>query len=117
MSVPAYPEYKDSGVPWLGDVPRHWEVLPVKAVATYNDDVLGEATDPELEIDYIEISDVDEIAGVKATAALTFSASPTRARRLVRSGDILLSTVRTYLRAIAPVLSVVRTFGAVRGVD
>jgi type I restriction enzyme S subunit len=21
-----YPEYKDSGVPWLGDVPAHWEV-------------------------------------------------------------------------------------------
>ncbi len=22
-----YPEYKDSGVPWLGDVPEHWEVI------------------------------------------------------------------------------------------
>ena len=22
-----YPKYKDSGVPWLGDVPEHWEVL------------------------------------------------------------------------------------------
>jgi type I restriction enzyme S subunit len=22
----AYPEYKDSGVEWLGDVPEHWEV-------------------------------------------------------------------------------------------
>lgn len=21
-----YPEYKDSGVPWLGEVPKHWEV-------------------------------------------------------------------------------------------
>lgn len=26
MSFPAYPEYKDSGVPWLGAVPRRWEV-------------------------------------------------------------------------------------------
>jgi type I restriction enzyme S subunit len=23
-----YPAYKDSGVPWLGKVPEHWEVLP-----------------------------------------------------------------------------------------
>jgi len=23
-----YPAYKDSGVPWLGQVPAHWEVLP-----------------------------------------------------------------------------------------
>ena len=22
-----YPDYKDSGVPWLGEVPEHWEVL------------------------------------------------------------------------------------------
>jgi type I restriction enzyme S subunit len=94
---------KDSGVPWLGEVPAHWEVLPVKAVATYNDEVLDEATEPDLEIDYIEISDVDEIAGVKAATHLTFAASPSRARRLIRSGDILVSTVRTYLRAIAPV--------------
>lgn len=26
MSFPAYPEYKDSGVAWLGEVPRHWDV-------------------------------------------------------------------------------------------
>lgn len=24
MSFPRYPEYKDSGVEWLGEVPRHW---------------------------------------------------------------------------------------------
>ena len=26
----AYPAYKDSGVEWLGEVPEHWEVLPLK---------------------------------------------------------------------------------------
>jgi type I restriction enzyme S subunit len=26
MSFPRYPEYKDSGVEWLGSVPAHWEV-------------------------------------------------------------------------------------------
>ena len=29
-----YPAYEDSGVPWLGEVPAHWEVLPLCAVAT-----------------------------------------------------------------------------------
>ncbi len=24
-----YPAYKDSGVPWLGEVPAHWEVVPL----------------------------------------------------------------------------------------
>ena len=26
-----YPAYKDSGVPWLGQVPEHWQVLPGRA--------------------------------------------------------------------------------------
>ncbi len=30
MSFPRYPEYKDSGVEWLGEVPAHWEVVPMK---------------------------------------------------------------------------------------
>ncbi|WP_051530382.1 restriction endonuclease subunit S [Halomonas halodenitrificans] len=31
MSFPQYPEYKDSGVEWLGEVPAHWDVTPVRA--------------------------------------------------------------------------------------
>jgi type I restriction enzyme S subunit len=30
MSFPRYPKYKDSGVEWVGQVPDHWEVGPVK---------------------------------------------------------------------------------------
>jgi len=30
MSLPRYPEYKDSGVEWLGEVPVHWEVKSIK---------------------------------------------------------------------------------------
>ena len=32
MSFPRYPEYKDSGVEWLGEVPLHWEVIRLKNV-------------------------------------------------------------------------------------
>lgn len=30
MSFPRYPEYKDSGVEWLREVPAHWEVCALK---------------------------------------------------------------------------------------
>ncbi|MFN9385926.1 MAG: restriction endonuclease subunit S, partial [Cyanobacteriota bacterium] len=30
MSFPRYPAYKPSGVEWLGDVPQHWEVMPLR---------------------------------------------------------------------------------------
>ena len=35
MKYKPYPEYKDSGVEWLGEVPAHWEVRRLKFVARY----------------------------------------------------------------------------------
>lgn len=32
----AYPAYKDSGVEWLGDVPEHWLLTPLKHLALLN---------------------------------------------------------------------------------
>ena len=31
-----YPEYKESGVEWIGEIPGHWEVLKVKHVGSSN---------------------------------------------------------------------------------
>jgi len=28
MSFPSYPEYKELGIPWLGEIPLNWEILP-----------------------------------------------------------------------------------------
>ncbi|MFE8604831.1 restriction endonuclease subunit S domain-containing protein [Archangium violaceum] len=33
MSFPRYPEYKDSSVEWLGEVPSHWEIKKLKHVS------------------------------------------------------------------------------------
>lgn len=33
MSFPRYPEYKDSGVEWLGEVPGHWNICALKRIA------------------------------------------------------------------------------------
>ena len=35
MSLPTYPEYKVSGVPWLGKVPEHWSVAPFKRLVEF----------------------------------------------------------------------------------
>ncbi|WP_018862268.1 restriction endonuclease subunit S [Thioalkalivibrio sp. ALJ3] len=32
MSFPKYPEYKDSGVEWLGEVPAHWQIRKFRHV-------------------------------------------------------------------------------------
>lgn len=38
----AYPNYKDSGVPWLGDVPEHWEVKRNKVFFTERKEIVGD---------------------------------------------------------------------------
>lgn len=37
MSLPRYRAYKDSGIPWLGVVPQHWEVQRFKWLIERND--------------------------------------------------------------------------------
>ena len=34
MSLPRYPEYKDSGVEWLGEVPEHWRAARLRWLST-----------------------------------------------------------------------------------
>lgn len=99
----AYPEYKDSAVAGISTLPAHWAEVPLKHVATCNDEVLPENTDPDFEFHYIDISSVSKTEGVTRTEKLKFSAAPSRARRVVKSGDVIVSTVRTYLEAIAPI--------------
>jgi type I restriction enzyme S subunit len=99
----AYPAYKQSGVEWLGDVPKQWEVKRLKYSASINDEALPETTPPEFELNYVDIGNVDSAEGITAQEQLTFDTAPSRARRIVRDGDTIVSTVRTYLRAIAPI--------------
>ena len=105
MSFPTYKDYVDSAINWLPKQPSKWLAKPVKAIATINDDTLSEAVDPELEIEYVDIGSVSLENGIEKTEAISFGESPSRARRLPRDGDVLVSTVRTYLKAIAPVVS------------
>ena len=105
MSFPAYPANKRSGVEWLGEVPEHWNITPLKFSASCNDTVLPDSTDDDYEIGYVEISDVNEMSGITGSTSYKFSDAPSRARRMLQNGDVLISTVRTYLRAIAPVVA------------
>ncbi len=98
-----YPAYKPSGVEWLGDVPEGWAVKRLKYSATINDETLQETTDPEFEFEYVDIGGVNAVDGITATEQMVFENAPSRARRKVRHGDTIVSTVRTYLRAIAPI--------------
>jgi type I restriction enzyme, S subunit len=73
-------------------IPPGWTSKRLKYVASYNDEVLPESTDELTEINYVEISGVSLAGGVEEINRMTFFGAPSRARRKVRSGDILIST-------------------------
>lgn len=75
----------------------------LKYAATINDEALSESTDADFELAYIDIGNVDSQGRVHDIVNYRFEDAPSRARRIVRDGDVIISTVRTYLQAIAPV--------------
>lgn len=91
---------KDSGVEWLGKVPEHWQIKPLKRWVRLNERALGEKTDPEFEFRYVDIGSVKTGRLAKELERMRFDAAPSRARRVLRRGDTIISTVRTYLKAI-----------------
>ncbi len=95
-----YPAYKDSGVPSLGEIPTHWEMRPLKHWVTINKHVLPETTPPEYIFKYLDIGSVETGSLVRRPENLCFKDAPSRARRILTKGDTIISTVRTYLKAV-----------------
>ncbi|MBI4553893.1 MAG: restriction endonuclease subunit S [Candidatus Latescibacteria bacterium] len=83
--------------------PTAVEQRRLKYAATINDDALAEDTEPDYELQYVDIGNVDSSGSVHEIATYRFADAPSRARRQVRDGDVIISTVRTYLQAIAPI--------------
>lgn len=84
-------------------IPPGWQVRRLKFASTINDEALPESTPPDLGISYVDIGDVTSEGQITGATEYRFEQAPSRARRKVRDGDVIVSTVRTYLRAIAPV--------------
>lgn len=81
----------------------HWGQVPLKHLVELNPEALPEDTDPGLELRYVDIGSVGRGVMLLQPEVMTFAAAPSRARRIVRRGDVIISTVRTYLRAVLPI--------------
>ncbi len=84
-------------------IPEGWEIKKLKYISDINKNRLSESTDPEFQFNYIDISSIIETGIISDTQVMEFSMSPSRARMIVDNGDIIVSTVRTYLKAIAQI--------------
>ena len=83
----------------LGPIPEDWEVKRLGEVCDIDKESLSNKTDPNYEFDYISLSDVDSDCFETTTSKQTFRTAPSRARRIVKQGDVIISTVRPNLQA------------------
>lgn len=94
MSLPRYGEYRDSGIDWLGNVPAHWEVAPLKRYAAVQTgiakgkDIEGKRT---VSVPYLRVANVqdghlalDEVATIDVPAEALL-------RYRLRPGDVLMN--------------------------
>ena len=75
----------------------------LKTFSSCNQLTLGDSTAPNYTFRYVDIGSVDAKKGITKYEQMVFSSAPSRARRIVRKDDIIISTVRTYLRAITKI--------------
>ena len=94
-------EFKDTGEVWLNEIPKHWEFKALKHYVRLNVASITERTNPNYLLKYIDIGNVTFSGLLNEPEEMIFAIAPSRARRIVNSGDTILSTVRTYLKAIA----------------
>ncbi len=94
MSSPRYPEYKDSGVQWLGEVPTHWKVRRLKRIATvFPSNVDKKSYDGEVQVRLCNYTDVYYHETI--TADMDFMAATASSEQLqkftLRAGDVIIT--------------------------
>ncbi len=87
----------------LGMVPDGWEVKRLGDIAKINASSIKKGCEPE-EINYIDIASVS-IGQIDKIEHLAFADAPSRARRIVKHGDIIWSTVRPNRKSYSVILS------------
>ena len=89
-----YSEMKNSGVPWLGEVPEHWEVRRLRNVCELRvsnvDKHTKEGETPVRLCNYVDVYKNDRIQSGMAFMAATATADELERFRL-RSGDVLIT--------------------------
>ena len=90
-----YPAYKDSGVKWLGEVPKHWEVERLKRCMANIIEQTNVRNDGEL---YIGLEHVESWTGrlMKVDEDIEFDSQV----KSFEAGDILFGKLRPYLAKV-----------------
>ncbi len=97
------------------EIPVEWDVKHFEDVAQIDKESLNGNTANDYEFDYISLSDVDSSDFKIEPTRQIFSTAPSRARRIVKQGDILMSTVRPNLQGFSLIRDEVKDLVASTG--
>lgn len=91
-----YPKMKDSGVPWLGEVPEHWAVQRLKSLVRNVNDQTAERQTRDV---YIALEHVESWTG-RLRPHGPDAPFDSQVKRF-RAGDVLFGKLRPYLAKVA----------------
>ncbi|MEO5354526.1 MAG: restriction endonuclease subunit S [Magnetococcus sp. XQGC-1] len=95
MSLSPYPAYKDSGLPWLGQVPEHWEEKRGKYLFREVDE---RSTTGEEEL--LSISHITGVTPRSQKNVTMFKAESYVGHKLARQNDIVINTMWAWMAAL-----------------
>jgi type I restriction enzyme S subunit len=81
-----------------GELPEEWRYAKLGEVAEINKESLSESTDGNYRFHYVDLGSVKEGHIEFPAETICFSEAPSRARRIVKEGDVLFATVRPNLQ-------------------
>ena len=87
-----YPEYKESGVEWIGAIPKDWEIGKINHIATF----VSQKSTPETDAIKISPENVESETG----KVLDFYSSYDSGGVKFQSGDVLFNKLRVYLSKV-----------------
>ncbi len=99
----------------IGVIPDYWKVSLFEEIAEIDRESLSVQTEVNYEFDYISLSSVDSEVFSLETSKQVFYLAPSRARKIVKKGDILLSTVRPNLQGFVHIRKDVKNLIASTG--
>lgn len=80
----------------LGEIPEDWEIINIEELGHVDPENLSSTTSSDYEFNYISLEQIEK-GVLLGTIKTIFKNAPSRARRVIKKGDILVSTVRPNL--------------------
>ncbi|HIG73525.1 MAG TPA: restriction endonuclease subunit S [Bacteroidetes bacterium] len=87
-----YPDYKDSGLDWIGEIPEHWDTLKVKYAA----DLTNEEADGDRVAFQVALENIESKTGRYVATDGTYAGTGSG----FRAGDVLFNKLRPYLAKV-----------------